>query len=261
LKRLHENNTPQEYSLSGLTLNTTTLGFLSKLLEKNTSLLGLHLARKKLRDEDAKPIVEILTKNSKLQKLELEGNYFGPAGVREIAYGLAENNTLRYVDFESNPLGNFTKQQHINSSSSNEEADATGIKAIAEMLKKNKKLLSLNLGNTGIDEKAGKFLVDAMEINTTLINLELSENFLSVIQIRDIQKYLKRNKKAYDEERLREFKERKLMNEEDLASKNYIDIETTKKNNVEVQDHNKKQRFEERENKYKEMVQVTFILL
>ena len=249
LNRLTENNSPQEYTLSGLNLGNVRLRLLATHLEKNTSLLGIHLSRKELNDIDTVTLAQVLKNNKKLEKMELEGNQLGPGSAKLLASVLKEDNkVLRVLDLESNPLTGPSKQ------------DDSGIHAIAEMLSVNKKLLCLNLDNTGLDEKCGDTLVQVMEYNNTLISLEIAHNELSVAQIEQIQKYLVRNKKAYDEERLREFKERKLMNDEDSATKHLSDIEENKKKTVELEEQNKMHRQDERHKKYSELVLVDKII-
>lgn len=246
LDRLKENNTPQDYTLSGLNLGSARLRMLVGAVTDNNSLLGLNLSRKELVQVDAIEIANMLSKNKKLQKLELEGNMLNSIGVKTIARELIKNNTtLRYLDLEGNKITGPTKQDYV------------AVEEIAEMLKENKKLLILNLASTGLNENSGRLLVDAMRQNTTLISLEIMGNELPVEQIRDLQDCLNRNKKAYDEERLREFKERKLMNEEDVANKNLLDIESQKKLEAEIQEKNKQARMEEREKKFDEMVSLS----
>jgi len=212
-------------------------------LTTNNSLLGIHLSRKDLTDADALEIGAMIKQNQKLQKLELEGNRFGAEGLKLISKELAQSNTtIRYLDLENNPLTGPAKQ------------DVSGIEELAEMLLHNQKLLVMNLGNTGLTAQSGHLISEAMKENKTLISLEISGNDLPVEEIRSIQDSLMRNKKAYDEERLREFKERKMMNEEDSANKNLMDAEDKKKEELELQDKNKKARLEERETKFTKMV-------
>ena len=61
-------------------------------------------------------------------------------------------------------------------------------------------------------------------VNKDLIDFEFGFNKFSLLQIRTLQDYLRRNKAQYDQDRLREWKERKLMNDEDVRLKNqYIE--------------------------------------
>ncbi len=254
LSHLGENRTPQEYTLSGLNLGTVRLRLLAQHVEKNTSLLGLHLCRKQVADCDVEILTHMLSINTRMQKLELEGNKLGPAGVKGLAKALETNTVLRYLDLEGNPITGMTKLDLLSPNPEYSRQDKSGVEAIADMLRVNKKLLVLNLGNTGISDNAAEALVDAMESNRTLISLEITDNGLTVEQIRKLQNCLNRNKKIYDDERLREFKERKLMHEEDTGNKNLIDIEEKKKEESEIQKKNKEQRQTDREKKYSDMV-------
>ena len=55
---------------------------------------------------------------------------------------------------------------------------------------------------------------EKLEKNTSLIDFDFSGNSFTMEDSRAIQEILKRNKAAYDAERLKEWKERKLMRHE-----------------------------------------------
>eukprot|EP00826_Nyctotherus_ovalis_P034621 TRINITY_DN2900_c0_g1_i5.p2 TRINITY_DN2900_c0_g1~~TRINITY_DN2900_c0_g1_i5.p2 ORF type:complete len:394 (-),score=122.71 TRINITY_DN2900_c0_g1_i5:124-1305(-) len=256
IDNLSGNNTPQEYTLAGLSLNNIRLRLLVNNALANTTLLGLHLARMKIGNDDVAVLCQLLSHNTTLQKLELEGNEIEPKGAAELAEALKTNCTLRFLDLELNPLTKLNKKEVMEAA---QEYDNSGIRALSEMLKVNKTLLVLNLARTGIDKSGALYLVEAMKVNSTLISMDLMENSLTVLDTREIKKCLNRNKKAYDDERLREFKERKMMNEEDLANKNLVDIEEKKKEEEEIQKKNRQQRMEERQTKYAKMVRSLLI--
>ena len=73
-------------------------------LKPNTSLTTLHLARKKIEDEDGVYIAEMLQDNNTLRKIELEGNLLGPKTIRKFGEVLQTNRTCRFLDLESNQL-------------------------------------------------------------------------------------------------------------------------------------------------------------
>lgn len=256
IDNLSSNNTPQEYTLAGLSLNNARLRLLVNSALHNTTLLGLHLARMKIGNNDVAVLCQVLGNNTTLQKLELEGNEIEPKGAAELAEALKTNCTLRFLDLELNPLTKLNKKEVMEAA---QDYDNSGIRALSEMLKVNKTLLVLNLARTGINKSGAEYLVEAMKVNNTLISMDLMENNLTVLQTREIKEYLNRNKKAYDDERLREFKERKMMNEEDLANKNLVDIEEKKKEEEEIQKKNRQERMEERQSKYAKMVHSLFI--
>jgi hypothetical protein len=93
----------------------------------------------------------------------------------------------------------------------------------------NKTLLSLNLANCQMDERCGAKWMETTRINWDLIDFEFGFNKFTLEQVRTIQDNLRRNKRKYDEDRLREWRERKLMNEEDIRLKNlYLEEQARK---------------------------------
>ena len=76
--------------------------------------------------------------------------------------------------------------------------------------------MSLNVANNQIDQKCGEVFRDKLKTNMTLIDFDFSRNKdIKLEDSREIQDYLRRNKAAYDAERLKEWRERKLMRHED----------------------------------------------
>jgi len=63
--------------LAGVDLGYIRCKILANRLEKNTSLKALHLARKKLGEEEGMALARALLTNRTLEKLELEGNALG----------------------------------------------------------------------------------------------------------------------------------------------------------------------------------------
>jgi Ran GTPase-activating protein (RanGAP) involved in mRNA processing and transport len=142
----------------------------------------------------------MIAENKSLLKVEMEGNMLENGTAAEFAKVLRVNKTLRVLDLENNNL--------TNSGQTKEE-----VKDIAAALDENVTLLSLNLANNNMEETIGNEFVIYTERNKTLINFEFSDFILP--QVLEIQKNLRRNKAAYDAERLREWRERKRMAEEE----------------------------------------------
>lgn len=71
-----------------------------------------------------------------------------------------------------------------------------------------------------MDEKCGELFEEATRKNDTLIDFEFGFNNFRLDDVRKIQDNLRKNKAKYDAERLQEWKERKLMNDEDVRLKN-----------------------------------------
>ena len=210
---LKNNTSPAQYSLSGIELSAATLGILCNDIKNNKTLKCLHLAKKKINDAQGSKLAEMLSDNKSILKLELEGNLLGPKTALELGKVLKEQNkTLRYLDLENNYL--------TNSGASYDE-----VKSFSDCLLTNKTLLHLNLGNNGMNEEWGERFVESTKTNKTLICFEFGFNQFLLEQVRLIQENLKRNKAAYDEERFREWKERKQMAAEEAAMRILVTAE------------------------------------
>lgn len=90
-----------------------------------------------------------------------------------------------------------------------------GVTSLFEFLPVNKTLISLNLANNQMDESCGDQFNQLLTHNNTLIDFDYCMNTFNLEDSREIQDKLKRNKKLYDTERLREWNERKNMRGED----------------------------------------------
>lgn len=109
---------------------------------------------------------------------------------------------MTFLDFENNSL-------------TTDGDDPSGMMNFIQALKNNDSLLSLNVANNRLNEDIGKMFEECLAVNHSLINFEFSFNNFTVETTRNLQNYLIRNKALYDENRLREWKERLLMREED----------------------------------------------
>lgn len=163
------------------------------------------MSKKKITDAQGVQLAEMLITNKCLLKLELEGNLLGSKTAQEFGKVLKESNkTLRFLDLENNYLTN-----------SNTASDE--VKLFADSLITNKSLLHLNLSNNAMNAECGERFAKTTGINSTLICFEFEFNDFMLEHVKEIISNLKRNKAAYDEERFREWKERKRMAEEERA--------------------------------------------
>jgi len=69
----------------------------------------LSIQRKKIGDDDGADMIRSLVNNTTLEKLELEGNNFGPKTAREVANLLRKNRFIKHINLESNNLTNSGK--------------------------------------------------------------------------------------------------------------------------------------------------------
>jgi hypothetical protein len=206
LNCLQDDETPFEYTLSGMDLGPARNRMLAQNVAYNKSLFSIHLARKGILDHDGIFLAYMLRSNKTLRKLELEGNNLGPLCAFAFGRVLQENTSLKFLDLESNQL-------------TNDGSDFKGVLEMLNFLETNTTLTSLNLANNMLNEDCGAKLREKLEHNYTLIDLDYTMNQFNVDDSRAIQQYLQRNKALYDAERLKEWKERKLMREEDQQLK------------------------------------------
>jgi hypothetical protein len=106
---LKKNATTLEYTVSGLDLRPAQIRILVRAVEKNFSLKGLNMSRKKISDSDGVEIAKNLKKNFVLERLELEGNFLGPKTTCMIGELIENNNCIRVIDLEGNDLTNSNK--------------------------------------------------------------------------------------------------------------------------------------------------------
>jgi hypothetical protein len=177
---------------------------LAKALWGNTTITCLDLSSNNLNDHAGAYLARILKKNSTLRKLELDNNNLGPNSVLAFGNSLKVNTTLEYLSLDSNPISGTSAAR-----------DNTGTKAIAESLRVNKTLTSLNLWRTGISSVSGNALASAIEHNDTLLFCDVGHNFIEMIDIKRITDKLDINLKAFE---LRERRRREsALSEEERA--------------------------------------------
>ena len=97
-------DTPFEFSLSGLDLGAARCRMMAQNIAYNTSLLSIHMVRKGILDVEGQDLARILHTNNTLRKIELEGNNLGVESAFAFGRALKVNKTLRFLDLESNQL-------------------------------------------------------------------------------------------------------------------------------------------------------------
>ena len=102
--QLFMDKSPFEFSLSGVDLGSARCEMFSRCLAFNSTLLSVHMSRKRLSDADGQLLAKVLYENTSLRKMELEGNQLGPKSAAEFGKALKNNNTLKFLDLESNQL-------------------------------------------------------------------------------------------------------------------------------------------------------------
>jgi Leucine Rich repeat len=153
LKNLQSNNTPKEYTLSGLNLGPARCRILASNVAFNSTLTALHLARKQIDDAEGVELAKMLVNNKVLRKLELEGNKLGPKSIQAFGSALEQNTTLRVLDIESNDI---YKDKDAPFDPETKRAVVPKLFSFIESMQKNKTLLSLNLANCQMDDRCGQ---------------------------------------------------------------------------------------------------------
>lgn len=191
-------------------------------------------------------LAKMLNSNTTLRKLELEGNLLGIKSATEFGKALKKNKTLQYLDLESNQL-------------TLDGQEMRGIYDLVEFLDHNTTLLSLNLANNQMDEEIGRMFREKMENNFSLIDFDFSMNNFSQQDSRAIQDCLIRNKKLYDEARLKEWRERKLMRADDEKMKELQLQLQSKKEQNRMEEEAREMREQELNEKWKKFMLETEI--
>lgn len=128
------------------------------------------------------------------------------------------------------------------------------IKTFIPALKNNTTLLSLNLASNALTKELGEDFAECIKANKTIIDFQFFNNEFSLEHTRKIQEYLRRNKAAYDAERLKEWKERKMMRGEDQALQNMYLEESSKKEQGRMEEEARERREKEIDEKWRKFL-------
>ena len=119
-------------------------------------------------------IVNDCLRNSTLQVLEMPDNYISSEGMKKIVANIQNNGVLKKLDFSEN---------YINDN---------GIKAVSNYLQSQScKLQMLNLASNKITSTGARYIANAIEMNVTLQELDISYNDISDDGIEFISKRLR----------------------------------------------------------------------
>jgi len=174
VQSLRENEGFISLSLSACRLGPVGAQLLGCLLPGATTLLSLDLPENGLDEEAARYLSEALAVNTSLTSLDLRDNHLGAQGATSFAKVLRTNRTLRMLDLASNYL-------------TNGGGDMSGVIELAEALKQNSSLVSLNVRENDLSHDEGaKCLTEALAINQSLISLDLESTALKVESMKAI---------------------------------------------------------------------------
>jgi len=186
LKQNKQNKILKELDLSGF-MKTNIGGaagamHVADMLGVNGGLTKVSLALNELGEEGTKAICEALEQNKTLKELEISGNMTGnsniggTAGVKHVAKMLGVNGGLTSINLSGNQLcGIWTDWRGDQHGTYTTE----GIIAIANAIRVNGALTKLSLAQNGLEEEGTKAICEALEQNTTLMELDLSGGYPS----------------------------------------------------------------------------------
>ena len=170
--------------------NGTNYLFNYLIQNRNMNLKSLEVGYNGITKEGAEYISKYIKNNENIMTLNIEGNYFCNEGMKIICESISQNKGRNYISFLDFQNNNITNKgcQHISNMLSNSpfingislknnslENDGV-IKIISSITKENINLISLDLSDTKIDEKAMKIVSEKINNNTLLQKLILSYN-------------------------------------------------------------------------------------
>ena len=170
--------------------NGTNYLFNYLIQNRNMNLKSLEVGYNGITKEGAEYISKYIKNNENIMTLNIEGNYFCNEGMKIICESISQNKGRNYISFLDFQNNNITNKgcQHISNMLSNSsfingislknnslENDGV-IKITSSITKENINLISLDLSDTKIDEKAMKIISEKINNNTLLQKLILSYN-------------------------------------------------------------------------------------
>ncbi len=174
--------------LAGNDLNSKAIEHVVNGLESDTDCVNLWLKRNPLKPEGIKHIARLLKVNKFIKVLDLHNTAVFDEGLSYLVEGLKENRTLRHLYLDANGITSngikylidyfeYLVTNNLEGISSfwfdmNNIGDE-GIMELVGVLGKYRYLKRLNLGSTGITEKAIPSIVNAFKSHPNLLVLDL----------------------------------------------------------------------------------------
>ncbi|KAF4651364.1 hypothetical protein FOL47_000454, partial [Perkinsus chesapeaki] len=198
-------------------LESVRFRLLCNALTVNSSCRTITLARKNLCDEDGVAFATMLGVNRTLEHVDLEGNGLGLNTARILGEVIADNTSLKYLSLRDNDLTASGRDQ-------------SGVAELARGLTKNNSLMVLLLGRNGISSSGGEYLLEYLRSRKTQLHcppypvvMDVTENSLSVEQMRAVQRYVDENAAELHSRRVVERRERMKMQGSDDQTRDWLD--------------------------------------
>jgi len=156
---LEQFNCVRQLALSNCRLDPPTVVRLCHVLQLNTSLYSLDMARTQLADDGAMLLAHALLRNPSLRMLGLAGNGLTGRGCRLLIRAIGKGRVLLELDLGDNRIGD------------------TGCRALAQLLGvSNCPLRRLVVANNAIGVPGGSALFAALRGNSRLTHVDISRN-------------------------------------------------------------------------------------
>uniref|UniRef100_A0A6B2L0N1 PH domain-containing protein n=1 Tax=Arcella intermedia TaxID=1963864 RepID=A0A6B2L0N1_9EUKA len=178
------NSTISSVSLRRNKMKDESIGIIAEGLILNKSISSLDLYETEFGLMDIQPFLQVLQMNSSITSLNLSGNKIGTR-MPELTQMLTHNTSITDLDLSDNnceDLGGIAIAQVLKENSTiksinvkgNEMGPSTALE-MAEMFKLNSTLTALDFTET-ISQKGATALLEALEFNSTIIQLRLKHN-------------------------------------------------------------------------------------
>jgi hypothetical protein len=174
---LQASSTLFKLKLPGCKLTAKELQHLTNCIEISTLVELVLTFNGEISDDGACELAQLLCKKSKLQVLNVASCNIGAVGCTAIARALHTQGTLLSLSLWHNPLG-------------------AGAGALAEMLRCNVTLLRLYIKDCHINGLAGEAIAQAVNVNLSIVQLDVTDNMVAEQDTNIIDASLKRNAAA-----------------------------------------------------------------
>lgn len=165
-------------------VNSVSARSLAKAMWVNDSITCLDLSSLDLNDHAGCYLARILKHNHTLKKIELDNNKLGSKTCQAFGESLITNTSLKYLSLDSNQIVTYQ--------------DLNGVKALAEAIRSNNTLTSLNLWRCGINIAGGGILAGGIEDNDTLLFCDIGHNNIEMADVKRVVEKLDANLAAYE---------------------------------------------------------------
>jgi len=158
--RDNKDNKIESWDLQRESIGPEIAKVLAEYVSASTAVRSLNVSNNHLTNHGSDmlgvvKLCEAIKQNTSLRALELERNGIGPEGARHLALVLEANSTLHVLGLAHNQLGGYFERGN------KWVRDLSGVTALAEALKQNDTLITLDLRNNNLDSAGKKLLQDA----------------------------------------------------------------------------------------------------